>query len=60
MMLAAVVWPAFAQDNGGQLRIRVTDRLGLDISCAVDLAILPEEMRYGPQTNPTGPPQQVD
>jgi hypothetical protein len=37
MMLAAAAWHAFAQDNAGQLRIRVTDRLGLGISCTVEI-----------------------
>jgi hypothetical protein len=37
MMLVAAAWQAFAQDNGGQLRIRVTDRLGMGISCAVEI-----------------------
>jgi hypothetical protein len=37
MMLAAAALQACAQNNSGQLHIRVTDRLGLGISCAVEV-----------------------
>jgi hypothetical protein len=37
MMLAAAALQACAQNNSGQLRIRVTDRLGLGISCTVEV-----------------------
>jgi hypothetical protein len=37
MMLAAAALQACAQNNSGQLRIRVTDRLSLGISCTVEV-----------------------
>ena len=45
---------AFAQSNRGELRIRVTDRLGLGISCGVELTSAATGYRYSFTTDDDG------
>jgi hypothetical protein len=54
MMLAAAALQACAQNNSGQLRIRVTDRLGLGISCTVEVVSLANQYRQTFTTSDDG------
>ncbi len=52
MLLAAL--EAFAQGDGGKLRIKVTDRLGLPIACSVEVVSEPNRYRQSFNTSDDG------